>query len=497
MENLFLPDDYLARDDVNYFDDSPYAASDVVHQPDVYYAADYFCRAARRSTIIDIGCGNGRKLLDVRTDKKVGVDFGINIEACRRKHPTGATWIEADLSKPDCINLAEHADSQSVVVCADVVEHLVDPMPLIALLARCYRNGAIVLTSTPDRIRVRGAEHRGPPPNPSHIREWALEEYEKFLLHNGLPAAFAGYTINNNIAKELKTIVTVHDCTVFNHGMPARRPLAIISAYNEDDVVGEVVVDLVKQGCDVAAIDNWSTDATWQILNKARAQYPDNIVIERFPSNGSPPYYEWRKILQRKEEIAHHQQGRWIIHTDADELRRSPFPGLTLAEGLKLAQNTGANRVAFNLVNFRPTTDRPFQPGTLESSFSHFEFATRPGHVRQAKAWLQGSQRVDLASSGGHVVTFDNANDYPYRFLLQHYPIRSVEHGRRKVLEERQTRWSPEERKMGWHIQYDNFDATSTFRWSSAELWKFDQDFWRSYGLPIMTDIVERRYKAF
>ncbi|WP_265519150.1 class I SAM-dependent methyltransferase [Nitratireductor luteus] len=238
MDEFCLPDDYLARGEAHYFDDSPYFDSDIIHQPKVYDAADYFCRFARRSTIIDIGCGNGRKLQGVRADRKVGIDFGINIASCRDRYPAGVKWIEADLSKPECISLASHADNQSVVVCADVVEHLIDPRPLVALLAECYRNGAIVLTSTPDRIRVRGHDHRGPPPNQSHIREWAKDEYEQFLLHHGLPATFAGYTINNNQARELKTISTLHDRAVSGQANADTRAVAILSAMEEGDAVG-------------------------------------------------------------------------------------------------------------------------------------------------------------------------------------------------------------------------------------------------------------------
>ena len=235
--------------------------------------------------------------------------------------------MEADFSSTDCIALADTVDEQAVVICADVIEHLLDPRPLVALLAACYQRGAIVITSTPDRLRVRGAEHRGPPPNPSHVREWAIQEYADFLADYSLPAVYVGYTLNNNITRELRTIITIHDAAVDQ--TPAstadHRPLAIWSAYNEADVIAEVVEDWITQGCDVVAIDNWSTDGTWEILSRLTERYPTRVSRERFPAGGSTGTYEWRHILQRKEAIAHAFLGRWIIHTDADELRRSPF----------------------------------------------------------------------------------------------------------------------------------------------------------------------------
>jgi SAM-dependent methyltransferase len=259
MQKFRLPADYVERPEPAYFDDSLYFDSEIVHQPEVYEAASFFARAPGRTTIIDIGCGNGRKLRGVQAARHVGVDFGANISFCRRHFPSWGEWIDADLSRPDCIKIAGLVENSCVVVCADVIEHMVDPEPLVALLAECHRRGAIVVTSTPDRARVHGAGHNGPPSNKSHVREWALAEYDAYLADRGLPSIFAGYTLNNNIARELKTIITIHDVAIAPSPVGAMElaPLAILSAYNEADVIGEVCEDLLDQGCDVVAIDNW------------------------------------------------------------------------------------------------------------------------------------------------------------------------------------------------------------------------------------------------
>lgn len=385
----------------------------------------------------------------------------------------------------------------TVVVCADVIEHLADPRPLLGLLADCRHRGALVITSTPDRVRVRGADHKGPPTNPSHVREWALDEYVALLADHDLPCTYAGYTINNTAHRELKTIVTIHDGSVERARTSpdaAPPPVAILAAYNEADVIQEVAEDLLAQGCDLVLIDNWSDDGTWEAMSALSQRHPARVRTERFPADGPAFHYEWRDILRRKEEIAASFPGRWILHTDADEVRRSPFAGTNLAEGLAIAQRCRANRVGFNLVNLRPVDDRPFVPGTLAHHFGHFEFGSRPGHFVQAKAWLQGTHRVDLASSGGHMADFPGARDFPYKFLLQHYPIRSREHGRRKVLVERRGRWSPYEREtLKWHSQYDGFSSDSPFTWSADGLHRFDESFFREHGLLIMTDILEKR----
>jgi SAM-dependent methyltransferase len=491
MSPFGLPSSYIERSESVYFDDSPYAETEIVHQPEVYSAAEYFLKAMGRTAVIDIGCGNGRKLRQVKAVRHIGVDFGPNIAWCRDHYGRWGEWFEVDLSQESCVAVADLADATTVVVCADVIEHLVD------LLAACYARNAIVITSTPDRIRVRGADHHGPPSNPHHVREWALEEYAAFLRERGLPAVYSGYTLNNNLQRELKTIVTVHDASIDRARSlkPSEsRPIAIIAAYNECDVIEEVIDDLLAQGCEVVAIDNWSTDGTWEILQTLSGRYPSIIRLERFPASGATVHYEWHPILLRKAEIASEFPGRWIIHTDADELRRSPFPDLTVARALTIAEQTGANRVSFQLINFRPVDDRPYRRGSLSSHFSYFEYGTRPGHFRQSKAWLQGVNRIDLASTGGHAATFPDARDFPYKFLLRHYPIRSRAHGWQKVMVDRRPRWSPYERdQLGWHVQYDGFESRSDFNWSARDLYTYNDVFWQEHGLLVLTDLKERR----
>lgn len=211
MTPFHLPIDYIENHSPSYHADASLAASDVIYQPEVYAVADWLMKAKQRSAVIDIGCGNARKLHAVQAGRHIGVDFGDNIDWCRAHYPNWGEWVETDLAQRDCIQIADLVNEKCMVVCADVIEHLVDPSALVELLAETCRRGAIVITSTPDRVRVRGVDHRGPPGNPSHVREWALDEYTSFLASRGLPAVYAGYTINNNIKRERKTIITIHD----------------------------------------------------------------------------------------------------------------------------------------------------------------------------------------------------------------------------------------------------------------------------------------------
>jgi SAM-dependent methyltransferase len=497
MSSFSLPSSYVERSEAICFDSISNADTQIERQSEVYRAVEYFLEVTQRTTVIDIGCGTARHLRNVMAAHHIGVDFSSNITWCRDYYGTWGEWREADFSQRSCLAIADLADERAVVVCAGVIEHLVDPCRVIDLLSACYARNAIVITSTPDRVRSWGADHRGPPPDPRHIREWALDEYVTCLATHGLPAVYAGYAPSNTVDREVKTIVTIHDASIERARVPLKReprPVAILAAYNEIDVVEEVVDDLITQGCEIVAIDNWSDDGTWEVLQAMSAQRPSVIRVERFPASGPRQYYEWQPILVRKAEIAVNFPGRWIIHTDADELRRSPFPEMNVANALAVAERSGANRVNFQLINFRPVDSKPYRPGSLVTGFRYFEYGTRPGHFRQNKAWLQGTYKIDLASSGGHEAMFPGARDFPYRFLLRHYPIRSLDQGWQKVMVDRRPRWSTYEREhLGWHVQYDCFRRPSDFTWTAETLHTYDDLFWKEHGLLVLTDLMQRR----
>jgi hypothetical protein len=130
------------------------------------------------------------------------------------------------------------------------------------------------------------------------------------------------------------------------------------------------------------------------------------------------------------------------------------------------------------VLNFRPIDDT-FIPGVdVEAQFRYFEFGSAHDSV-QIKAWANTGKAVDLVSSGGHEAVFHGRRTFPYRFLLKHYPIRSQRQAERKIFGERVPRWNQEERRLGWHVQYDGIAQGTRFVWERSGLIEFTED---SYG---------------
>jgi SAM-dependent methyltransferase len=205
-----LPDEYRSREAPEYYVDAPQVnrlGMRIYAQPDVYSTAARVARELGGRQIIDVGCGDGAKLAQLHPEfEVVGVDFGPNIEECRRKYPFG-TWIEQDLGRPDPI--AVEPGEGDVVISADVIEHLVDPGELLAKLRALLDKAGAVVISTPDRERWRGRDDLGPPVNPAHVQEWKAAEFARYLRSSGFQSGSVGYTRFRSWKPWRKNIIAV------------------------------------------------------------------------------------------------------------------------------------------------------------------------------------------------------------------------------------------------------------------------------------------------
>ena len=255
--------------------------------------------------------------------------------------------------------------------------------------------------------------------------------------------------------------------------------IAIISAHNEGDVIYHVIGDLIHQGVSVYLLDHHSTDNT---VEEAAKWLGNGLLhIETFPddsnySEENKSQYIWRDILKRKSELASWLDADWFIHADADEFRESPWPGLTLKEAINVVDHLGYNAIDFELLNFRPVNNS-FIPGQDVREFLKYYEGAEDFNTHQVKAWKNLHVKIDLVTSGGHDVTFNGRKVFPIQFILRHYPIRSQQHGLLKIFQQRKNRFSPEERAMGWHIQYDEVqDENHNFIYDPNQLTYYDVD---------------------
>ena len=254
------------------------------------------------------------------------------------------------------------------------------------------------------------------------------------------------------------------------------RIVAIIAAFNEADIIGQTVRHLIEQGIFVHLIDDGSNDGTDVALAPFLASGSLSVERSAFGSkaSGGPGVFEWARLLSRKEQLSRELEGDWFLHYDADEFRESPWGHLDLRHGIELVDRLGYNAIDFAVLNFWPTDADVDAQGDVQRALRHWDAAARFDRV-QVKCWKK-TAAIDLVTSGGHDARFDGRRVFPIRFLARHYPIRSQTHGQRKVFEERTPRFAQEERARGWHVQYDDVEAGSSFTRLASALTLYDPD---------------------
>jgi 2-polyprenyl-3-methyl-5-hydroxy-6-metoxy-1,4-benzoquinol methylase len=160
----------LHRSSYKYFDDT---LNDDNWQLEVYESALNECEKYNFNIIIDIGCGSGFKLIKYFSHYDIkGLDIEPTLSYLRKKYPQNK-WLNA--IKTD-MSLLE----SQMVICSDVIEHVLDPKELLIKIKSINKLQKLVI-STPDRDLVHSGSQNGPPKNPTHIREWSYSEFNEFI----------------------------------------------------------------------------------------------------------------------------------------------------------------------------------------------------------------------------------------------------------------------------------------------------------------------------
>lgn len=168
-EEYFIHSGYRSRMDSVFYDDTPCRDE---WQDEVYQFAKEVADREGLQAICDIGCGSGFKLVKYFANKRtLGLDLEPTVSTLNRRYPK-RTWSRCDFSAvPQFV--------PDLVICADVIEHLLDPDKLLGFVQALAPRFAVL--STPDRNLLRQGTHNGPPQNTMHIREWSMPEFRAYL----------------------------------------------------------------------------------------------------------------------------------------------------------------------------------------------------------------------------------------------------------------------------------------------------------------------------
>jgi hypothetical protein len=130
------------------------------------------------SSVIDVGCGNGYKLVYYLKDFET---LGIETEPCY-------TWLVN--TYPDRKWFKHYGETKDcdLIICSDVIEHILDPDILLDYLISLGAKYYIISTPCREVLcnhrrlrRLFKESWQGPPINKCHVREWTMSELKEYL----------------------------------------------------------------------------------------------------------------------------------------------------------------------------------------------------------------------------------------------------------------------------------------------------------------------------
>lgn len=193
LNNYFIKKDYLPNyrvqtsDDIsqNKYWNKTKIRSSYFYQFYVYRYLVGLYKRTRGDNIVDVGCGVGTKLGYIHEQlpevEIIGIDQKNAIDYCKSNYDFG-TWYSDDFEKP--YNPKIRGLKTNLVVCADVIEHILDPDRLVSYIDKILKPGGYLVLSTPERDILRG-KNCNYSPNKYHIREWNKTELKKYFKSKG------------------------------------------------------------------------------------------------------------------------------------------------------------------------------------------------------------------------------------------------------------------------------------------------------------------------
>ena len=141
-------------------------------QFDVYRIASEVARKWLGPSAVgaDVGCGYPTKLALLEEElASVTLFDQPTMEALIMQDFPGRRFVPVNLENPTATG-----ERYDLVVCADVLEHLIDPDPCVAFLREMVGVGGFLVVSTPERDILRGKDCVASP-KLEHVREWTKD----------------------------------------------------------------------------------------------------------------------------------------------------------------------------------------------------------------------------------------------------------------------------------------------------------------------------------
>lgn len=124
---------------------------------------------------LDVGCGDGVLTFKLARAgwEAYGVDLSdIALQAARAE--LAQRRAKAEFRRASCYDLPFPDDWFNLVVCSEVIEHVLEPDRLLTEMRRVVKKGGRIVVSTPRRLTKIPADSE-------HVQEWFAEDFRELV----------------------------------------------------------------------------------------------------------------------------------------------------------------------------------------------------------------------------------------------------------------------------------------------------------------------------
>lgn len=285
---------YSINEKPSHHDDSLYTDHS---QDEVYSFSKKLLLEKNLRTVVDLGCGSGYKLMKYFIDyETVGIETEPCLSLLKNIYPY-RTWVNS--GEPEK-SFSVYKSDCDIIICADVIEHIVNPDHLIDYVKAF--NFKYFIVSTPDRKVLRSfmgygeKAWSGPPLNSSHVREWSFDEFKGYLethfstvegFHCDKQTECMFFVCSNPIKKKVRVITADfgnHYRNNYNYELPNQSSLKYdisFTCYNDDNTYSRKLALHPRTKSKIPKMLEWMEyDADYYIWFDSSFTIPSESFVE-------------------------------------------------------------------------------------------------------------------------------------------------------------------------------------------------------------------------
>ena len=207
--------------------------------------------------------------------------------------------------------------------------------------------------------------------------------------------------------------------------MTSLRCLGVLLCFNDGDLLAESLSYMLEQNHDLVVWDHGSTDETPAVLERFRGDLLEHRLVPR-----DFDFYELYPAMSRHLISRHIRDYEWISWPDQDEFLEGPTRDRSYHDYLLEADEAGVDWIEFDNFNYWFTDED--EPAVAATTDRVRHYALRPDCPPRIRSWRADHTNIRVFNHNPL-----EGRPAPRRFRLRHYPMRSPEQARARVLRDR------------------------------------------------------------